>query len=401
MSANSLRVADPTSPWHAGELAVQRRVGVAERMDAVGRRNVRDHLMDQHRDFFRRLPFAMAGAVDLNGNAWATILAGRPGFLGSPDPLTLRVNARRMPDDPADAGFDDGNAIGLLGIEPSTRRRNRLNGTVHRNGDGGFDVHVAQSYGNCPQYIRRRDTSFAPDPDMGAPMPARHLQKLDERARAMIATADTLFIASFVDDADGDRQVDVSHRGGRPGFVRVDGDGTLTIPDFAGNLFFNTLGNIVSNPKCGVTFVDFESGDLLQLSGAGEVVFESPEIAAFQGAERLLRFKPRQIVLREGASAVRMKPLADGMSPNATMTRHLGRDGRPACGRGGDDDMAALSHRRDHAGKRNGALAASAPDGWRGFDPVSRGSAPVYPRDPPGRDRPARANLHLVFGAVG
>ena len=38
--------------------------------------------------------------------------------------------------------------------------------------------------------------------------------------------------------------MDISHRGGRPGFVRVDGD-VLTIPDFRGNRYFNTLSNLL------------------------------------------------------------------------------------------------------------------------------------------------------------
>ncbi|MDT1852839.1 FAD-binding oxidoreductase, partial [Acinetobacter baumannii] len=90
---------------------------------------------------------------------------------------------------------------------------------------------------------------------------------------------------SYADRTDGAgrRQVDVSHRGGKAGFVRVADDGTLTIPDFDGNLFFNTLGNIVVNGKAGLLFVDFASGDLLQMSGDAEVIFDSPEIAAFQG----------------------------------------------------------------------------------------------------------------------
>ena len=60
---------------------------------------------------------------------------------------------------------------------------------------------------------------------------------------------------------------DISHRGGRPGFVRVDGD-VLTIPDFRGNRYFNTLGNLIAEPRASLLFVDFETGDLLQLQGS-------------------------------------------------------------------------------------------------------------------------------------
>ena len=106
--------------------------------------------------------------------------------------------------------------------------------------------------------------------------------------------ADTFFVASYVDHEDGDRAVDVSHRGGRPGFVRVEGN-RLTIPDYAGNLHFNTLGNLISNPRAGLLFVDFEQGNVLQVQGRAEVILDSPLIAAFEGAERIWTLDIEQV----------------------------------------------------------------------------------------------------------
>src|SRR5262245_11546975 len=301
------------SPWHEGEVAMQRTVGVAEKLARSGQ-ILRDHLIEQHRQFYPQLPLIVAGAVDRRGDAWATIIAGEPGFLHAPDPYRLGVAARRDPRDPADAGMNDGDAVGLLGIELHTRRRNRLNGVVSRQSDASFDVVVQQSFGNCPQYIQLRDVAFVRDPSTPAGAAPRPLDRLDERARRMIDEADTFFVASYV-DREGRREVDVSHRGGKPGFVRVGDDGVLTIPDFSGNRFFNTLGNLIANPRAGLLFVDFESGDLLQLSGDAEVVMDSPEIAAFQGAERLWRFTPRRILHRPDALPLRWTFEENGWSP--------------------------------------------------------------------------------------
>jgi uncharacterized protein len=307
------------SPFHAGEVELQRHIGAAERMDAIGRKVVRDFMPDQHRDFFAQLPFIVMGAVDREGDAWATLAEGDPGFVVSPDPRTLRISAMRDGTDPADSGLGDGADVGLLGIELHTRRRNRMNGRLRREGADLFAVSVEQSFGNCPKYIQLRDFSFA-DARGRAPPAATELSRLDQRAREMIQSADTLFVASYVDLADGRRQVDVSHRGGKPGFVRVDESGGLTIPDFAGNHFFNTLGNILANGRAGLLFIDFERGDLLQLTGDAKVVLDSPEIAAFEGCQRAWSVRPRRIVYRAGATRLRWRAHGDWLSPFARMT---------------------------------------------------------------------------------
>ncbi|MGO6817875.1 pyridoxamine 5'-phosphate oxidase family protein [Rhizobium leguminosarum] len=295
------------SPWHEGELAIQRSVGVVERMDGPGRNFVRKAMPEQHRAFFPMLPFVVLGAVDARGDVWATVRAERPGFMASPEPEILEVGLPRDPADPADAGMEDGDAIAMLGIQLETRRRNRLNGVIRRTDAKGFDVRVGQSFGNCPQYIQPRSAAFVRDPDMPTATQPLHSGQLDDRTRRMIESADTFFVASYVDRDDGERQVDVSHRGGNAGFVRVGADGVLTIPDFAGNRFFNTLGNILINSKAGLVFVDFETGDMLQMTGNAEVLLDSPDIATFQGAERLWRFTPEEIVLRPDALPLRWR----------------------------------------------------------------------------------------------
>jgi len=301
-----------TSPWHDGEKALQRSVGLEKQMEETGRRVLRDYLTDQHRGFFPLLHFLVAGAVDRDGYAWATLIAGRPGFLRSPDPHTLHISAQPDLADPATEGLKDGQPVGLLGIDLHTRRRNRLNGTVRRFDQDGFDVQVQSSFGNCPRYIQLRRASLT-EPTQEPSVEV--MTRLDDAARSVIRGADTFFVASYIDRNDCGRQVDVSHRGGKPGFVRVDGDDTLTIPDFAGNRHFATLGNIIANPRAGLVFVDFETGTLLQMSGTASVVLEEPEVSLFRNAERLWRFKPEMIVRRTGALPLRWTFEENGWSP--------------------------------------------------------------------------------------
>jgi ferredoxin-NADP reductase/predicted pyridoxine 5'-phosphate oxidase superfamily flavin-nucleotide-binding protein len=315
---NELFTDNPSSVWHAGERVLQASIGATERMEDLGRRFVRPFLLDQHREFYAQLPFAVLGTVDPGGAPWATLITGRPGFLSAPTPDALGIDITPDAADPAAAGIGPGLPVGLLGIELHTRRRNRMNGQLRKRSDGGLEIAVEQSYGNCPQFIQLRNFRFVEEPQASSASHVEEVGGLDAAARDMIRAADTFFVASY---ADGEtRQVDVSHRGGKPGFVRVAEDGTLTIPDFAGNQFFNTLGNILLNGKAGLTFVDFASGDLLQLTGDAEIVLEGPEIAAFEGAERLWRFVPRRVVRRAGALPLRWETDPEGQSPRSAQT---------------------------------------------------------------------------------
>jgi hypothetical protein len=142
---------------------------------------------------------------------------------------------------------------------------------------------------------------------------------IDDQALEIIAAADTFFIASYASDSTGSCQADVSHKAGRTGFVKVEGN-ILTFPDFAGNLYFNTLGNIFVNPKVGLLFVDFESGDMLQITGCATISFETTEISGFQGAERFVHITPSQVVLRRAALPIRWSTEPDNFSPNVALT---------------------------------------------------------------------------------
>jgi len=307
------------SPWHAGERQLQESVGVAGQMEIFGRKVIRDYMPDQHRLFYNQLPYLILGAVDEQGMPWATMIEGPPGFIHSPDPHVLQLDRLPAVGDPVKAALKLGAAIGLLGIDLKTRRRNRMNGNISTASTGGFAVSVVHAFGNCPQYIQLRSVEPVSLGHSSSNVPAEHLNELDEAAKAMISKADTFFIASYV-DLDGNvskRSVDVSHRGGNPGFVRIEGN-VLTIPDFAGNLHFNTLGNFLLNPRAGLVFIDFETGDMLQVSGRAEIILKGPEIAAFQGAERLWTLTVQQVVRRQAVMALRWR--FEGFSPNSLMT---------------------------------------------------------------------------------
>ena len=293
------------SPFNPDELATQ----VLARGGPRGT-GIRDFMPEQHRHFFAQLPYLFIGSIDAAGWPLATLLTGHPGFVQSPDPVTLHIAALPDVGDPAAEALAPERDIGILGIDFSTRRRNRANGRIQSLDTGGITVAVNQSFGNCPQYIQQRvvaSSRVEPAEGVSTPVstPVESLDHLDEAAQAAIERADTFFVASRSRAGRGAAYgADISHRGGLPGFVRVDGD-VLTIPDFRGNRYFNTLGNLTAEPRASLLFVDFETGDLLQLQGSAEVDWKATATEQIAGAERLWRFRVARGWRRKAGSPLR------------------------------------------------------------------------------------------------
>jgi predicted pyridoxine 5'-phosphate oxidase superfamily flavin-nucleotide-binding protein len=282
-------------PFHADEKAAQLRAGVRTGRTAP----IRPFMPEQHRAFFPLLPYLFTATPDGQGWPMASVLTGPRGFVTSPDPTTLRIDALPRACDPAAPGFAAGAEIGLLGLDLATRRRNRANGQIVGR-DDGLTVHIAQSFGNCPQYIQTRAVAATTTKARSAGASSSELHGLDEAARDLIESADTFFVASRGRrDLGADGGFDMSHRGGRPGFVAVQGD-TLVIPDFRGNGFFNTLGNLLGDPKAGLLFIDFSNGQALQVQGIVTIDWQATA-GDPAGAERLWRVKVVRAWRTDGA----------------------------------------------------------------------------------------------------
>ncbi len=296
------------SPFHPGERDIQTRLGVRDRLENIGQLYIRDFLPDEHREFYEQLPYLIVGSIDKSGRPWASVLVGHPGFIQTLDEVTVDINTTLIFGDPFNEFLSPGSPVGVLGIDYGERRRNRLTGKIKAITKGGIKLKVDQTFGNCPQYIQARKPKFLDSlENLGDERPVRKLDRLDSRSRNIITNADHFYIATHYSESTEDisHGADVSHRGGRPGFVRIEDDRTLTFPDFTGNYHFNTLGNIALNPRAGLLFIDFDEGDLLYLTCTAEIIWDSEERRAFDGAERLVSFTIDEGILVEEAMPIR------------------------------------------------------------------------------------------------
>jgi predicted pyridoxine 5'-phosphate oxidase superfamily flavin-nucleotide-binding protein len=255
--------------FHAGELAVQHRAGVAAQAARLARMLEPVELDGGIARFLADRTFAALTGRDDGGRLWITPLTGSPGFLNVTSPTTLEVGVELPAGDPL-YGRPAGQPVGLVVVEFAARRRVRVNGTLIQTGPRGLVITVEQAYGNCPQYIQQRvlvpehrDQAEAGDVRCGRALAAEDIE--------LIRGADTFFLGT----THPERGSDASHRGGQPGFVRVDGD-QLWWPDYAGNNLFNSFGNLAVDPETALLFLDFTSGRTLQLTGVAEIEWGEP-----------------------------------------------------------------------------------------------------------------------------
>lgn len=274
--------------FHEGERDVQRRAGVEQMASRVGGM-IRDFIPPAAREFLRSQPMLVAGGSDGEGAMWASLLTGSPGFASAIGEKQLRVDAPPQQGDPL--RIVAGARVGLLAIELATRRRMRVNGVVSSVTSEGFVVGAEEVFSNCPKYIQAR---VAYPAEHSAAAVERDAAALSDGHRAWIAHADTFFIAT----CHPERGADASHRGGPSGFVRVAEDGsTLTWSDYAGNMMFQTLGNLAVDDRAGLLFVDFDSGSTLQLTGRASVDWSQ--------AERVIVFRVERVVEIANATSLR------------------------------------------------------------------------------------------------
>ncbi|MEU0648352.1 pyridoxamine 5'-phosphate oxidase family protein [Streptomyces umbrinus] len=282
-------------PYHRGELVVQERAGLTETAKAVSGA-IMNEIPDVAADFIEEQPMLVIGAADHRGEVWSSILAGEPGFITVTGPSTLSVAAALSAGDPLYRTLTEPTRLGMIAIEPDTRRRMRMNGTAHPTRDG-LEITLEQIYANCPKYIQKRVPQWQPT----TPDEPREAGALTEEDIALVDSTDTFFIATT--DLDGN--ADASHRGGNPGFLHVRGPRHLRWPDYVGNSMFNTFGNLEVNPRAGLMIPNWTTGTLLHLTGTAAVDWDPDHAAALPGAQRVVDFTVEHLVRIDHASPLR------------------------------------------------------------------------------------------------
>jgi len=284
-----------SDPFHPGEQEIQERTGERHKALLNGRLIARN-IPPNAKTFLTQQQYCALGWDSPEGDIWASFLTGRQGFASTDEGgATLSLdfdNATALLHHvPPVSGMREGDQLGVLFIDLATRRRLRVNGPVSELSRHGLRLTVAEAFPNCPKYIQRREVS--PQTALLASTGIEHGEDLNNELTALITAADTFFVAS----AHPDGRVDTSHRGGKPGFVKLENT-DLRIPDYPGNSMFGTLGNFLVNPRAGLVFVDFQSNRQLQLTGDVRLDLGAGESAGGTGGTgRWWVYSPRRWIV--------------------------------------------------------------------------------------------------------
>lgn len=280
-----------TAPFHAGEVQIQELTGERDAAIMNGRL-IGGTIPVAARQFVASQSYCAIGWTGANGDVWASFVVGDAGFAESDETgavLSLEISDATgvTNETPPFHEMREGDNLGVLFIELSTRRRLRVNGVLTSASGNQVIIAVAEAFPNCPKYIQRREV--APNDTSSAPKSVEAGDGLTEESVGWVKSADTFFVASAFPGG----AVDVSHRGGNPGFVKQLGD-HFRIPDYPGNSMFGTLGNFALNPRAGLAFPDFENNRQLLLTGDVTLDLNAvDDTSATLGTGRWWDFKPR------------------------------------------------------------------------------------------------------------
>ncbi|KAL9057725.1 MAG: hypothetical protein Q9162_002199 [Coniocarpon cinnabarinum] len=282
-------------PWHDGELQVQEKLRSPRKSEG----NPTITALSQQAAFtLQNAPLLAIGILDDKGQPWTTVWGGETGFAR---PLGGSMIGIKTPvDDKHDPVVDimfhhhgedatlnpqqvAGKLMAGLTINLDTRKRVKLAGkavagavAVPEDSNASADAqvqlvtHIDQSMGNCPKYLNRKNIQPAHtrSSELLSNAPA-----LTDDAVKLVHKTDLFFVSSSQTNVD----MDTNHRGGPAGFVRVskamDGSSVIVWPEYSGNRMYQTLGNLEVTPLAGLVFPDFDTGDVLYVTGKTETFF--------------------------------------------------------------------------------------------------------------------------------
>ncbi|KAM7204925.1 hypothetical protein V8F20_003387 [Naviculisporaceae sp. PSN 640] len=356
-----------TLGWHPGEIAAHKLLKVPT---SLRHNPTQPGLSFSHGYRVAESPIVALGTLDSQGNIWTTLWGGGKGFAR---PVAKGVLALQslvaVEGDPFveallhSAGTGNGNADGDGVIKPEgngkmmsglsvnleTRDRVKLAGRLlvasldNKGGSGEKKVReiqmamaVDEGLGNCPKYMNRKEIhAHVPNPETVVVVPRG--KKLPDEGVRLISKADMMFLSST-----NGRTMDTNHRGGPRGFIRVlrngDSDGgengegevVLVYPEYSGNQLYQSLGNLQVNPRVGIVIPDYDTSDVLYLTGETQLLVGPAAAAVMPHCKVAVKVSVKEA--RFVKDGLPFRGVSLEQSPYNPPVRRLASEGPPGAG---------------------------------------------------------------------
>lgn len=317
-------------------------------------------------------PLLAVGALDADDRPWVSVWGGETGFAraigngmvgvrtpveASHDPVIDALIGKSNAEGGIVRAEGNGKLMAGLTIDLMTRKRVKLAGRMLAGGlsdlmdeeestasdgpenNGSYKmrevqlvIKIDESLGNCPKYLNRKEIS----PSIPKPVvvPQGTPGQLADEAIALIARSDMFFMSSH----NNKQSMDVNHRGGPPGFVRVlpalstsidkAPCTSLVYPEYSGNRLYQTLGNLINTPQVGLVFPDFATGDVLYLTGQAAILVGQDAASIISRSNLAVKVDITAAIHVRRGLPFRGNAPANGMSPyNPSVRRAVGEAG--------------------------------------------------------------------------
>lgn len=130
---------------------------------------------------------------------------------------------------------------------------------------------------------------------------AKVIRVIDRHCREFISNAPFCVLAT----TDGET-LDVSPKGGTPGFAKVETEQTLLLPDYPGNNRIDGMMNIAANPQVATVFFIPGVQETLRVNGTCEIVLDPYEVDRLglsdKKAKAALRISVQEAFMHCGAA---------------------------------------------------------------------------------------------------
>ena len=354
--------------WHEGERQMHHLLKVPEYDNPVS-----PGLTPQAAFGLQKFPLLAIGTLDEHGRPWTSLWGGDSGF-SSPlgggivgvrtavdinnDPVVKSLLGGKGGDGESFKAEGEGQVVSGLAIDLMARKRVKIAGRfiagsfkavdsdedrpgTRGEADAQAVIRITESLGNCPKYLNKRLITPAPlDPEPQDPSPI-----LSEEALDLLKKADMFFMSS----SQAGKTMDTNHRGGPSGFARVisnSKEGAEIIwPEYSGNRLYQSLGNLMVTPQAGLTFPDYENGNVLYLTGKTEILVGADAASILPRsnlAVKLIVSEARFVFKGLAFRGSRPADTSHGMSPYNPDIRLLTSEGNIASKIHGNANIAKL-----------------------------------------------------------